>query len=157
MKTHVYLILVILLCAGLGGKSSGAESEGSTAKEATMENPIVFWELASNDQEKSVEFFRKVFDWNIEFDERLGFYTIAAGESAEKFWGGGIFTLKKAKLPFLTIYIAVKDISAKAKEVEAAGGYIVQPPNDLPSGSRICLFNDPSGVTFAMIEAGSAQ
>jgi len=25
--------------------------------------------------------------------------------------------------------------------------------SDLPSGSRICLFNEPSGVTLAMIQA----
>jgi hypothetical protein len=29
----------------------------------------------------------------------------------------------------------------------------VDPPLDLPSGSRICLFNGPSGVTLAMIAA----
>jgi predicted enzyme related to lactoylglutathione lyase len=35
---------------------------------------------------------------------------------------------------------------------EEAGGFIVDPPLDLPSRSRICLFNEPSGVTLAMIQ-----
>jgi len=50
-------------------------------------NPIVWWELASHNTEKTADF------------------------------------LKKAKLPF-----------------------------EIPSGSRVCLFNEPSGVTLAMLE-----
>ena len=65
---------------------------------------------------------------------------------------GGIFTLQKAKLPFLTIFIQVEDIEAKAKLVEESGGLIVIEPRESGPGTRICLFNDPSGVTFAMLE-----
>jgi predicted enzyme related to lactoylglutathione lyase len=36
--------------------------------------------------------------------------------------------------------------------IEEAGGFIVDPPLDLPSGSRTCLFNEPSDVTLAMIQ-----
>ena len=50
-------------------------------------NPIVWWELASHDAEKTADF------------------------------------LKKVKLSF-----------------------------EIPGGSRICLFNEPSGVTLAMLE-----
>jgi uncharacterized protein len=66
---------------------------------------------------------------------------------------GGVFTLRRAKLPFLTIYIKVDDLDAKVKLIEKNGGTIVDPPLDLPGGSRICLFNEPSGVTLAMIQS----
>lgn len=33
------------------------------------DNPIVYWELASNNAEKSVEFFKKAFGWNFEYDK----------------------------------------------------------------------------------------
>jgi len=32
------------------------------------------------------------------------------------------------------------------------GGFIVEPPLDLPDGSRLRLFNEPSAVTLAMIQ-----
>ena len=35
----------------------------------------------------------------------------------------------------------------------ASGGFIVDPPRELPGGSRLCLFDEPSGVTLAMIQA----
>lgn len=116
-------------------------------------NPVCFWELASNDAEKSVYFFKKVFDWEIKYVEESGIHYILAEESSNAFKGGGIFTLRRAKLPFLTIYIAVDDIEAYAKKVEEFGGFIVDPPRQfIPDGPKICLFNDPSGVTFAMLQ-----
>ena len=61
--------------------------------------------------------------------------------------------MRRAKLPFLTIYIKVDNIDTKVKLIEEADGFVVDPPLDLPGGSRICLFNEPSGVTLAMIQA----
>ena len=120
-----------------------------------MSNPVVFWELASHDADESVAFFKKIFGWDIPFNEDLGFY-IQPGDPDRKGISGGVFTLKEAKLPFLTIYIQVDDVDAKAKEVEDAGGFIVVPPEDIGK-SRICLFNEPSGVTFAVIQAQTAD
>lgn len=116
-------------------------------------NPVVMWELASHDQEKSVTFLRKLFDWELQFDDSLGFYLLPAepGEK-EDYYGGAVFTLGKARLPFLTIYVRVEDIEAKASLVRELGGHIIEEPNEVPGGAKICLFNEPSGVTFAMIQ-----
>ena len=117
-----------------------------------MNNPVCYWELASHDAEKSVAFFKKVFGWDFQYDDNIGIFEVPAADAAQEFAGGGIFTLKKAKLPFLTIYIKVDDIEEKARLVEQEGGFIVIESFELPTGSKICLFNEPSGVTFAMIE-----
>ena len=120
-------------------------------------NPVVFWELASHDMEKSVQFFRTVFDWQIDFNQKLGFYDVPECGDGQTPMDGGIFTLKRAKLPFLTIYIQVEDILQKAALVEEHGGLIIEAPHELSSGSKICLFNEPSGVTFAMIEIKQSE
>ena len=117
-----------------------------------QKNPVVFWELASHDMEKSAAFFRDVFEWDINMNERLGFYIAPATSPPDETIDGGIFTLGKARLPFVALYIQVADIDAKAKLIEEKGGFIVEAPFDNPGGSRICLFNEPSGVTFAMIQ-----
>jgi len=120
-------------------------------------NPVLFWELAAEDQQASVEFFRGVFDWDIRFDERLKFYAVSTGGTAGE-TDGYIFTVAPAKLPFLTVYIRVDDIEAKAREIREHGGLIViEPRVVIPGGPKICLFNDPSGVTFAMIQPTAQQ
>ena len=118
-------------------------------------DPVCFWELASHNAEESVRFFEKVFDWKFNYDENTTIHELPAGDAASEFWGGGIFTLKKSKLPFLTIYILVDDIESKVGKIEEEGGLIVEPVRELPSGSKICLFNEPSSVTLAMIQPSS--
>ena len=122
-----------------------------------QKNPIVFWELATHDMDKTVEFFREVFEWKIEFNDRLGFYIIPKTSPPNEALDGGVFTLKRAKLPFLTVFIQVEDIEEKARLIQKKGGFIVDQPSEIPSGSKICLFNEPSGVTFAMLQPKSTQ
>ena len=122
-----------------------------------QKNPVVFWELATHDMEKTVEFFREVFEWKIEFNDRLGFYIIPEISPPNEALDGAVFTLKRAKLPFLTVFIQVEDIEAKAKLISEKGGFIVDEPSEIPCGSKICLFNEPSGVTFAMLEPKFTQ
>jgi len=152
MKAIRRAFLPIVLCVAAVPVLGGAETPSGAASEKPPANPVLFWELASNDQEASVEFFRSVFDWKIEYNERIKFYQVSTGGGSGDV-DGYIFTLGKAKLPFVTVYILVDDIEAKAKLIEEQGGLIVHPPNmTVPGGPRICLFNDPSGVTFAMLE-----
>ncbi|MBN1643826.1 MAG: hypothetical protein JW856_03305 [Dehalococcoidales bacterium] len=117
-----------------------------------QKNPVCYWELASHDAKKTTEFLKKVFDWEDEYDKKTGIYEFPAGEVKTAFAGGGVFTLKKAKLPFLTIYIRVDDIDTKAKLIEEHGGFIVEAPFKINAHTKICLFNEPSGVTLAMLE-----
>ena len=116
-------------------------------------NPVVYWELASHDAGKTTAFLEKVFGWTPEYDEKTGIYEFPAGEAQKNFAGGGVFTLRRAKLPFLTVYIRVDDIEASAKLVEKHGGFIVEAPFEINPGVKICLFNEPSGVTLAMLES----
>lgn len=122
-----------------------------------QKNPVVFWELATHDMEKTIEFFKEVFEWKIEFNDRLGFYIIPEINPPNEAIDGAVFTLKRAKLPFLTVFIQVEDILAKAKLIPEKGGFIVDEPSEIPGGLKICLFNEPSGVTFAMLERKSTQ
>jgi predicted enzyme related to lactoylglutathione lyase len=113
-------------------------------------DPIIWWELATHDHEKSVKFFQNVFGWEFRVDENTGFYKIQNGSFTLQ--GGAIFTLRRAKLPFLALYIQVNDIQEKARLIQENGGFIVDPPAELAPNEWICLFNEPSGVTFAMIQ-----
>lgn len=130
--------------------ASSRTQRGGTAMQP---DPIVWWELATQDAERSVNFFRKVFNWRLEFDERLGFHTMSEPEGGSALSGGGIFTLRKARLSFLALYIQMDDIDAKAGLVEEFGGLLIEPPFPISEHARICLFNDPSGVTWAMTQS----
>jgi len=158
MRRIACLTLLITVVTALSGVCSADEAQTSQKEEAYMQkNPVLFWELASHDSEASVEFLKNAFEWELTYDEETDIYYMPAGESSDKFYGGLAFTLRKAKLPFLTVYIRVDDIDEKAVLIEELGGHIVIPPEEVVPGSKICLFNEPSGVTFAMIEARKTE
>jgi len=117
-----------------------------------MNNPVVYWELASHDAARTVDFLQKVFGWTPEYDAKTTIYEFPAGNARQAFSGGGVFTLRRAKLPFLTMYLRVEDIEAKARLVEEHGGFIIEAPFEINPGTQICLFNEPCGVTLAMLE-----
>jgi predicted enzyme related to lactoylglutathione lyase len=121
-------------------------------------NPVVFWELATHDGPRSVEFFSSVFGWESTpvAGAQTYFHTLDTGGDGGSI-DGGIFTLRKARPAFVAIYIKVEDIEAVAEQIEAAGGLIVEPPTQTLPGTWVCLFNDPSGVTFAMYEKRPAK
>jgi uncharacterized protein len=114
-------------------------------------NPIAFWELACHDQDKSAAFFRDVFGWEAILDPALGFYRVNA-PAGKNPTHGYVFTPKRAYLPFVAIYIHVDDIRAMRDRVVRFGGHIVMEPEEPSPGSLVCLFNEPSGVTFALIQ-----
>jgi predicted enzyme related to lactoylglutathione lyase len=152
MKRLLVILPLILLCAASFQLGAWQAAHATADKNSSNRNPVVFWELASNDGDASVTFFRAVFDWDIRMDENLGFYAVRTGGRQDRD-DGYIFTLRWAKLPFMAVYTLVDDIEATAQKVEEAGGHIVEAPTVvLPGGPQICLFNDPSGTTHAMIQ-----
>ena len=147
-------VLAVLAAACLAAPAACAAEEAGEPQEsvAGAANPIVLWELATQDCHKSAEFFRSVFGWPVNYDEKVAYYRVPIADGESQLSGGIVFTLAKAKLPFLTLYILVEDIEAKAAAVTEAGGLITEPPHEISPGVSICLFNDPSGCTFAMIQ-----
>jgi predicted enzyme related to lactoylglutathione lyase len=115
-------------------------------------NPVSFWQAFSNDKETSMNFFKVVFGWDFNYNEETGIYHISAEDFPGFFQGGFISKNDVDDLPFLTVYIRVDDVDRKVKLVVENGGEIIKPPFTLANGNRICIFKDPTGVIFGMIQ-----
>ena len=116
-------------------------------------NPVVWWEIASPDAIKTAEFCRKVFDWELNYDEQTTIYEFPEPPGENKFAGGGIFTPKPGGVePHTTIYIAVDSVDEIARAAVEAGGSIMVAPTEIVPGTRICLVKDPVGVILAGFE-----
>jgi predicted enzyme related to lactoylglutathione lyase len=149
VRTILFLCCTGLLAIAAGGVAQADQDAVSQPPPAKY--PVVYWELASDNADSSVAFFKKVFGWEIQYDPATTIHEcMTRGERGGIH--GGVFTLQQAKLPFLTVYIRVDSLEAKAEAVRKAGGLVVIEPVEIAPGTWICLFNDPSGVTFAMIE-----
>lgn len=118
-----------------------------------QQGDFVWYELCTNDPIVAADFYSKVVGWTIRPSGLPGVdYSLAClGERQI----AGIMTLPPAQMPPRPVwfgYIAVDDVDAKAKEIEAAGGGIHKAPQDIPSIGRFAVVYDPQGAVFMLFK-----
>jgi predicted enzyme related to lactoylglutathione lyase len=121
----------------------------------TQDHGTIAWsELNTFEPAKARAFYEAVLGW--EFDEMPmpgGVYMVArVGDEMV----AGIFDMKLAGLPEKTpshwlTYIAVDDVDARAKAVEAHGGQVMRAPWDVPGVGRIAIIRDGAGAGVGLM------
>jgi uncharacterized protein len=108
-------------------------------------NTITHIEIPAPDLEKAVEFYSKLFNWQIQILPQgdYAFFRIGSTQSGGGFDSG----LKPAEEKCgLQITIDVDDISVKLQEIEEAGGEISLGKTEIPGGHGCyACFRDPNG------------
>ena len=109
-----------------------------------MGQPVVHWELWSENTEELSDFYRKVFDWNVKFIPEMNYHFVDT--ESDQGIGGGFMTPQKGPWPGdMTLYIDVDDLATYRERIEAAGGKVVVPEMDVPGVGSLMLFEDPDG------------
>lgn len=85
---------------GPGEASSGNSELTLVARKDTLGNPVCYRGLALHNAEATAAFLGRVLEWDIEHDASYGIHEAPAGEGAKASAGRGVFTLRKARLPF---------------------------------------------------------
>jgi predicted enzyme related to lactoylglutathione lyase len=115
-------------------------------------------ELATSDAEAAFSFYSDLFGW-----EALMRMPLDGGESYLIFGSngiqrGGIYN-KPADMPAPPSwlpYVQVADADAGWRTAESSGAKLVAGPMDVPGGSRIATFFDPTGAAFAVVSTPAA-
>lgn len=122
-----------------------------------MANPVVHFELMSNDPEKVCDFYRKIFGWKIQAMPEMN-YNVVNTESQGGI-NGGIFRPPHPE-PWpgnTTLYIDVDDLSAYRKRVVDAGGKICVGEQEVPGMGSFSLFLDPDGRMMGLWKTAKMQ
>lgn len=114
---------------------------------------FVWYELCTTDPAAAAAFYARVVGWTTADSGVAGMdYTLlAVGERPV----AGIMTLPPEQMPPRPAwfgYVAAADVDAKAAEIEAAGGAIHKPPQDIPSVGRFAVVADPQGAVFMLFK-----
>ncbi|WP_454761612.1 VOC family protein [Caulobacter segnis] len=119
-------------------------------KEPPMANDFCWFELVTTDAKAAGDFYKAVIGWTTEMSSGpAGPYTIfkAAGDIHV----GGMLEMQGMQPGWLG-YIAVNDVDAFAKKVEAAGGQVHKVPQDIPDVGRFAVVADPQGAMFVLFK-----
>ena len=114
-----------------------------------MGNPVVHWELWSEDPDIAAEFYGKVFDWEMRSIPEMSYHLAETG--GEGGINGGIMKPQQGPWPAkLTFYIDVNDLAAYRRKITDAGGKIVVEEMAVPGVGSFTLFEDPDGRVIGL-------
>ncbi len=124
-------------------------------EEAPKPGSIVHIEFPVKDAERAKKFYGDLFGWTFQDIPEMN-YTLFETSNPP---GGGLFVPQEGQwAPKGAVnYILVEDIDAKSKEIEAAGGKILQPTTEVPGQGWTAVFEDPEGVTMALWKSAPQQ
>jgi predicted enzyme related to lactoylglutathione lyase len=127
-------------------------------------DPVVHFEMPYDDRDRMAKFYREVFGWELQmFGEDMGNYVVATTakpgtrvghDAAHGAIGGGFFPRKPdfpAQHP--SIVIAVQDIRAAMKKVNAGGGETLGEPMMIPGVGEYVSFFDTEKNRVSMLQA----
>jgi len=113
---------------------------------------LCYLEIPAMDVLQSVNFYEKVFGWNIRrLDSTHPSFDDATGDVS----GSWVIGREISRMPGLLPYIWVDSIDVTLSKAAAHGGVVVEEPHlDSPGGCWIATFRDPAGNVIGLYQEG---
>jgi len=118
-----------------------------------MGNPVVHFEIVGKDSQALQRFYKQVFDWQIGPPiPGAGISYALVDPHGEAGINGGIGGGMDDYAGHATFYVQVPDLEAALAKIQSLGGTTMMPPDQVPGGPRIALFNDPEGHVVGLVQ-----
>jgi len=129
-------------------------------------DPVVHFEMAAGDSQRMAAFYAKIFGWQTKvMGEDMGGYVVVTTTENDPATGrpkqpgainGGFYDKKRSKFPPVpSIVIAVDDVQAKMKMIEAEGCKILTGPDVIPGIGTYVSFEDTEGNRVSLLQPSS--
>lgn len=117
---------------------------------------ITSWvEVPVTNMEKSVEFYNKVFDYDMTIDNS-GPNPMAVFGGAMEAGGGHLYPGTPAADGGSTIHLAIEDTLEEGMErVKSAGGEVVSPAIEIPNAGRFFYAKDLDGNSIGLFQGAA--
>jgi uncharacterized protein len=116
-------------------------------------NPVVHFEILTNNPERLRDFYEKAFGWNVKGpDPGAGDVRYLLAEEEGGGIGGGIGSTPDGYDGHVTFYIGVANLEQALADVEKLGGARMMGPEQVPNGPRIALFRDPENRVIGLVQ-----
>ncbi len=109
-------------------------------------------ELMTSDVAGAKAFYGELLGWPLsDMESSCGSYTMAKAGGTEV---AGIMAIPReaeGMSPAWGAYVTVDDVDAMPARVEALGGNVLLPPQDIPDVGRFMVMQDPQGAVLMLI------
>jgi hypothetical protein len=122
---------------------------------------VVHFEIPADDLDRARTFYGSVFGWQITHVPDLDYTlvnTVAVDEATQMpvepgAINGGMFRRSTGMPSAPVLVLDVDSVDDALKQVEAAGGAVVQPRTEIPGMGAFAYFTDPEGNTLGLFES----
>ena len=108
-----------------------------------MGQPVVHFELWSQDPGRVGEFYARAFGWSIKHLPEMNYWLTDSG--VKRGINGGIMRPQKGPSGNICLYVEVPRLADAVERVTAAGGKIVVERMEIPGLGAYARFEDPDG------------
>ena len=124
-------------------------------------DPVVHFEMPYENRDRIAGFYQTAFGWTMRMlGEEMGNYVVAttattdANAAAQRGAINGGFFMRRQDMPgqHPSVVIAVQDIQAAMKKVDAAGGEVLGEPMMIPGIGDYVAFHDTEGNRVSMLQ-----
>jgi uncharacterized protein len=116
-------------------------------------NRFIHFELATDDLERTAQFYREVFGWQIQkWEGPVEYWTVVTGDESTPGINGGLMQTNGEFRGTINT-IGVDDIDAAIAKVQTHGGEIVMPKGPIPGVGYLAYFKDINGTIVGLHQA----
>lgn len=119
-----------------------------------MSHPVVHFEVMGKDGKALQDFYSELFGWKVDTNNPMEYGIVDTGANGAGI-GGGVGANPDGQ--YVTFYVQSDDLQASLDKAEELGGKTVTPPQELPMGISIALFNDPEGNLIGLVTPPAGQ
>ena len=112
-----------------------------------MPHRVVRWQIVSPNPEQTTSFYRKLFQWETDQANALGFREIRSGGGGID---GGVWPAAESDRPFVQLFVEVPDVERHVSRATALGAKVVVPASVLPNGDTMAVLLDSLGMPFGI-------
>lgn len=111
---------------------------------------VIHFEIPADDTKRAIEFYSKVFGWEIEKWGPIDYWNVRAGKDDEPGINGAISP--RSELPAARNTISVPSIEEFADKITKAGGKVVSPKMTIPGFGYLASCIDTEGNAFNIMQ-----
>jgi len=116
-------------------------------------NRFTHFEFATRDFEKTAEFYRAVFGWQVEkWEGPVDYWLVSSGDESTPGINGGLMPAEGDFTGTINT-VEVEDIDAFIPKVLAQGGEIIMEKHAIPSVGYQAYFKDNTGIIVGLHQA----
>ena len=116
-----------------------------------MAHTVVHFEIPANDPEQLADFYRRLFDWNIEKAPGMDYWLLNTVDEGQPGANGGMMKRQNPQQSPLNYY-GVESVEEFSRKVQSLGGTVVVPKQAVPQIGYFAICLDPDGNQFALFE-----